>query len=295
MKREMSTAASAAKNGLRMQRLRGLVARRARSDWGKSHIEETLAQDPRSPHARCPRYAGILGESGEESVILAETVQQLAREMGSLADAEIPILPVELIDLDTGEQRLAHRHTTVGFVGSPVERPHAAASRSPTTAATQQEKITIDRERLAELEGVLAGVDEHSLTRGEDARHLLSEAIQRGALNIPDGLAVLVESDEDEEDCWVRLILTTDRPASLEYSTGWAQVMGALTRGIAGALEYAAGELNDILQLVDPREPSTREAILRAMRSVSKGGEVPPADLHMELAARYQISDEDLD
>jgi hypothetical protein len=138
MKREMSTAASAAKNGLRMQRLRDLVARRARSDWGKSHIEETLAQDPRSPHARCPRYAGILEESGEESVILAETVQQLAREMGSLADAEIPILPVELIDLDTGEQRLAHRHTTVGFVGSqtalkprPIQLPQSREINHP--------------------------------------------------------------------------------------------------------------------------------------------------------------------
>jgi hypothetical protein len=125
MKRDTSKAACAAKNGLRMQRLRDLVAHRARSDWGKSHIEETLAQDPHSPHARCPRYAGVLEESGEGSVILAETVQQLAREMGSLADAEIPMIPVALIDLDTCEQRLAHRHTTVGFIQGTVATEHS--------------------------------------------------------------------------------------------------------------------------------------------------------------------------
>src|ERR1039458_2724206 len=102
MKRDTSKAACAAKNGLRMQRLRDLVAHRARSDWGKSHIEETLTQDPHSPHPGCPRYAGILEESGEGSVILAETVQQLAGEMGSLPDAEIPILAGELIAIRRG-------------------------------------------------------------------------------------------------------------------------------------------------------------------------------------------------
>jgi hypothetical protein len=122
MKRDTSTAARPASNGLRLERLRDLLARRARSDWGKSYIDETLAQDPPAPHARCPRYAGILEESGEESVILADTVQQLAREMGSLADAEIPILPVELVDLDTGEQRLAYRHTTVRFAAAQTAR-----------------------------------------------------------------------------------------------------------------------------------------------------------------------------
>jgi hypothetical protein len=163
------------------------------------------------------------------------------------------------------------------------------------TATTKQETITIDRERLGDIEGALAGIDERSLTRGEDARHLLAEAIQRGGLNVPDGLAVQVESADDEDGCWLRLILTTVGPGGLEYSKGWDEVIGALTGGIVGALEHAADQLNDILRLVDPREPSTRAAIVRAMRSVSKGGEVPPADLHMELAARYQISDEDLE
>jgi hypothetical protein len=100
---------------LRLKRLRELVAHRADSHWGRSYIEETLSQDPQAPHTRCPRYAGILEESGDESVILAETTEKLASEMGAFADAEIPILPVELIDLDTGARRPAHRQTTVTF------------------------------------------------------------------------------------------------------------------------------------------------------------------------------------
>ena len=164
------------------------------------------------------------------------------------------------------------------------------------TMTTRQEQITVDHDRLGELarEGALAGVDEDSLTGGEDARHLLEEAINKNALREPEGLAVLVDSDDDEEGCWIRLILTTQGPGGLEYSTGWDKVTGELTGGIVAALEYAADELNGILAIVDPRQPSTREAILRVMRAVSNGGEVPGAELCMELAARYQITDEDL-
>jgi hypothetical protein len=163
------------------------------------------------------------------------------------------------------------------------------------TITTRQEQITVDRERLGELarEGALADVDEDSLTRGEDARHLLEEAINKNALREPEGLAVLVDSD-DEEGCWIRLILTTQGPGGLEYSKGWDKVTGELTGGILAALEYAADELNGILAIVDPRQPSTREAILRVMRAVSNGGQVPGAELCMELAARYEITDEDL-
>jgi hypothetical protein len=116
----------------RLLRLREVIKLQADSDWGRSYVQEILAEDPDSPHAGCPRYAGILEESGEGSVILAETVQQLASEMGSLADAEIPILAVELIDLDTGERRLAHRHTTVGFIQGTV-----ATENSDDLLATQ--------------------------------------------------------------------------------------------------------------------------------------------------------------
>jgi hypothetical protein len=106
---------------LRLQRLHELIARRADRHWGRSHIEETLTQDPQAPHTRCPGYAGILQESGEELVILAETPRQLADQMGALADAEIPIIPIELIDLDTGDRRLAYRQTTVKFLAGDAE------------------------------------------------------------------------------------------------------------------------------------------------------------------------------
>ncbi len=164
------------------------------------------------------------------------------------------------------------------------------------STATQTHQITVDRDRVATLvrEGALAGVDEHSLTSGEDVRYLLEEAINKSALREPEGLAVLVDSDDDEAGCWIRLILTTDRPGGLEYSKGWDKVTGELRGGIIGALEYAADELNEILALVDPREPSTREALVRVMRAIGKDGELPGSDLVMELAARYQISDADI-
>lgn len=166
------------------------------------------------------------------------------------------------------------------------------------STATQTQQITVDRDRVAELvrEGALAGVDADSLTGGEDARPLLEEAIRKDALNEPDGLAVRVESEEDDEEDgrWIRLTLTTDRPGGLEYSKGWDKVTGELCGGILAALEYAAAELNEILALVDPREPSTREALVRVMRAISRDGDLPGAALVMELAARYQITDADI-
>jgi hypothetical protein len=166
------------------------------------------------------------------------------------------------------------------------------------STATRTQRITVDRDRVTELvrQGGLAGVDEDTLTGGEDARALLEEAINKNALNEPDGLAVVVESENDDEDgYWIRLILTTDRPGGLEYSKGWDKVTGELIGGILAALEYAAAELNEILALVDPRDPSTREALIRVMRALSKDVDMPGADrLSMELAARYQISDADI-
>ena len=130
-----------------------------------------------------------------------------------------------------------------------------------TTITTRQEKITVDHQRLAELvrEGALTGVEEDSLTGGEDARYLLEEAINRNVLREPEGLAVLVDCDDDEEGCWIRLILTTQGPGGLEYSNGWDKVTGDLTGGIVAALQYAADELNAILAIVDPRRPCARE------------------------------------
>jgi len=99
----------------RLRRLQALVARRADTNWGASHIEDELTKDPDSPDASCPRFAGIVEESGDEAVILADTEAQLACEMAARLTAEIPIRPVELVDLDTGQQRPALCEATVRF------------------------------------------------------------------------------------------------------------------------------------------------------------------------------------
>jgi hypothetical protein len=104
-------------SALRWERLRELLpALGADNEWGTSHIENIVAQDPHAPDARCPRYAGVLEESGDQLVILADTVEQLTYDMGALADAEIPLVSVELVDLDSGERCLACPNTTVTFL-----------------------------------------------------------------------------------------------------------------------------------------------------------------------------------
>jgi hypothetical protein len=95
---------------LRLRRLQALVDRRADPTWGREEINRVLEQ------ATCPRYAGIIAESGDECVVVAETADELADEMAAHADSEIPIVPVELIDLDTGESRIACRTTRVSFL-----------------------------------------------------------------------------------------------------------------------------------------------------------------------------------
>jgi hypothetical protein len=103
-----------------LRRLHTLVASRAPTDWGHSYIEDELAQDPESPNARCPRFAGIVEESGDEAVILAETETELAGDMAALFTNEIPIRPIEMVDLDTDQHRAAICEATVRF--APAER-----------------------------------------------------------------------------------------------------------------------------------------------------------------------------
>jgi hypothetical protein len=118
----------------RLRRLHTLVASRASTDWGHSYIEDELAQDPESPDARCPRFAGIVEESGEEAVILADTETDLAGDMAALFTNEIPIRPIEMVDLDTDQHRAAICEATVRF--APAEdrqtKPKALAPGSPT-------------------------------------------------------------------------------------------------------------------------------------------------------------------
>ena len=105
---------------VRLERLREIVARRANDEWGRSHVKHLLDQVPGASNVTCPRYAGIVEESGDESVIVADSAAELALEMASLADCEIPIVPVELVDLDTTETQLAVRNTSVRFVGTAI-------------------------------------------------------------------------------------------------------------------------------------------------------------------------------
>jgi soluble lytic murein transglycosylase-like protein len=106
-------------------------ARRATldTDWGQETIEDELAQDPDSPEARCPRFAGIVEESGDQAVIVAETEEELAEDMAARLTSEIPIRPIELIDLDTDQQWLAFCEATVRFASAEPAAQLAPAGR----------------------------------------------------------------------------------------------------------------------------------------------------------------------
>ncbi|MGA2163342.1 MAG: hypothetical protein ABSH36_02605 [Solirubrobacteraceae bacterium] len=114
----------------RLRCLHELLARRAYTDWGRSYVEEDLARDPDAPGAWCPRFAGIVEESGDEAVLLAETEAQLAADMADLLNSEIPIRPVELVDLDTERHRAAVYEATVRFAPLSADATPAALTRS---------------------------------------------------------------------------------------------------------------------------------------------------------------------
>lgn len=118
----------------RLVALHSLLTSRAPTDWGRSYIEDELAQDPESPDARCPRLAGIVEESGDQAVLLAETESELAADMAALFTNEIPIRPIEMVDLDTDQRRAAICDATVRFAPADDRRtePKALAAGSPT-------------------------------------------------------------------------------------------------------------------------------------------------------------------
>jgi hypothetical protein len=99
----------------RLRRLHALVAHHAATDWGRSYIVSQLAQDAESPGSCCPRFAGIIEESGDQAVIVADTQAQLASEMAGLLTSEIPIRPIGLVDLDTEQRQAAICDATVRF------------------------------------------------------------------------------------------------------------------------------------------------------------------------------------
>lgn len=116
----------------RLRRLHILVAKEAPTEWGRSYIEDWFTQDPGASDVRCPRFAGIVEESSEQAVILARTEGELASDMAGKLESEIPIRPTELVDLDTGQRRLAVCNVRVHFINrSPIDwADYAAPARS---------------------------------------------------------------------------------------------------------------------------------------------------------------------
>ena len=111
----------------RLRRLKALVVQRADTDWGQKDIEHELAQDPDSTNATCPRLAGIIEESGDQAVILADSEELLALDMAGRLASEIPVRPIELIDLDTQQHRLAFCEATVRFAPAAADPPTGAS------------------------------------------------------------------------------------------------------------------------------------------------------------------------
>lgn len=114
----------------RLRNLKALVLRCTDSDWGREDIADVLAQDPGSSEATCPRFAGIVEESGDRAVILAETEAELAQDMAGRLTNEIPIRPTELVDLDTCRQALAFCEVSVHFIESDDHMSADAVSRT---------------------------------------------------------------------------------------------------------------------------------------------------------------------
>jgi hypothetical protein len=116
----------------RLQRLRELVALQADSDWGRSYVQEILDQDPDEADSHCPRFAGLVEESGEYALVVAETIADLAYDMAARVTNEIPMSAIEMIDLDTQEHHPADTEATVRFIGAgQPDTPADAVGNSP--------------------------------------------------------------------------------------------------------------------------------------------------------------------
>lgn len=108
----------------RLQRLRELIALQSDPDWAASYVQEILDQDPDGSDPHCPRFAGLVEESGDGAIVVAETLADLAAEMAGLVTNEIPMSAIEMIDLDSQEHRQAYTNATVNFMvaGQPAHR-----------------------------------------------------------------------------------------------------------------------------------------------------------------------------
>jgi hypothetical protein len=70
MPRDTSHAANPAVIRTRLERLRELIALHANSAWGRSYVREILYQEPDAADLHCPRFAGLIGESGQGAIVV---------------------------------------------------------------------------------------------------------------------------------------------------------------------------------------------------------------------------------
>jgi hypothetical protein len=103
----------------RLRRLNELIAATPRiaEHWLESLIGDTLKQDPAGANASCPSYAGIISESSDHAITLGDSVKAVADELANGAASEIPITPIAMVDLDTGQRYPAELETGVSFDG----------------------------------------------------------------------------------------------------------------------------------------------------------------------------------
>ncbi len=99
----------------RLTRLRALVDDRAIDEYGCREIADLLTSPGRLVARPCPRYAGILLESGDPYVVVADTLDGLAGDIAGHVVGEVPLSPDTAIDLDTGDERDIHLDVRVAF------------------------------------------------------------------------------------------------------------------------------------------------------------------------------------
>ena len=122
MPRDTSHAADPAVIRTRLQRLHELIALHANSAWGRSYVRKILYQDPDAADLHCPRFAGLVEESGQGAIVVGETIADLAGVMAVLVTNEIPMSAIEMIDLDTQERHEAVLDVQFIVSGQPARR-----------------------------------------------------------------------------------------------------------------------------------------------------------------------------
>jgi hypothetical protein len=159
---------------IRLQRLRELIALQSDPDWAPSYVREILDQDPDGPDPHCPRFAGLVEESGDGAIVVAETIAELADEVAARVTSDIPMSAIEMIDLDTQEHRQAHTTATVAFIvpGQPSTPVVGAGNARPEPPSQLALRVVIDEASDVAAERTVRahylGLEEISDTLGLD-------------------------------------------------------------------------------------------------------------------------------